>query len=82
MTLKFGTGTAPANGVAVTGTSVGSLKQTIGISGVGASYSVTTNRGNITGLTPGTAYWFDIAVVNGSGGTVNLTNVDCDAFEY
>lgn len=80
--FKFGTGTAPANAAAITGTSVGTSKQTVGISGVSTAFAEMTIGGNITGLSAGTAYWFDAAVTSPSSATIALTSVDCDAFEY
>jgi len=38
--------------------------------------------GNITGLTVGVAYWFDLAVSNiATGTTATVSNISCDAFE-
>ena len=70
--IRYGTGAAPANGAALTGTAAGlpqssrsdnSLTESIG------SHAV------ITGLTPGTAYWFDVSQACLAVGTVTLTNV-------
>jgi hypothetical protein len=35
----------------------------------------------VTGLTPGTAYWFDLTLATGSGNTVSLNSLDFNAFE-
>jgi hypothetical protein len=35
----------------------------------------------ITGLTPGTAYWFDINLAYGGASTASLANVACEAKE-
>ena len=76
----YGTGTAPLNGVAPTGTAVG---------GIGGTYSAVSTAGwtvtltaVITGLTPGTPYWFDISVFANSAGTCSITNVSCSAVEF
>lgn len=80
--VYYGTGTAPANAAAITGTQLGGNPQwdqtssafQFGFGGVG---------GVITGLTPGTAYWFDIALASPvATGTASLTNISCDAFEF
>jgi hypothetical protein len=77
--MKFGTGTAPLNGVAVTGTSVGTTQSFQSINAnAGGSISTT---GIITGLTPGTAYWFDLTQQAG-GGTATLTSITCTAMEF
>jgi hypothetical protein len=74
----FGTGTAPANAAAVTGTSIGSLLS-VTSTAVNASYSYTAG-GIVTGLTPGTAYWLDVAL-DVTGGTGTTNQVFCSAFE-
>lgn len=63
---RFGTGGAPANGAAVTGTNFGAV-------GTFTTQAPATNANvpmSITGLvtlTPGTAYWFDLALATSSG---------------
>ncbi len=57
--IRYGTGTAPVNGVAATGTVAGAA-QLVKASGVAAP----TMIGSVvvvTGLTSSTAYWFDLA---------------------
>lgn len=79
MQLRRGTGTAPTNGAAVTGTTVGnSLAPT--------NFIVTNNEqfslyGITTGLTPGTAYWIDFS---GSAptGTTTWGGMTCIAMEF
>lgn len=79
MTAKFGTGAAPANGVAVTGTTVGSAQT---VSSPGASLQATAVIGGIiTGLTPGTAYWFDVAL-SAQANTSSIQAIDCNAMEF
>lgn len=55
---RYGTGGAPANGVAVTGTQFPTLALTLKANGVGSG-SFFDLVGLLTGLTPGTTYWFD-----------------------
>lgn len=77
----YGTGTAPANAAAVTGTVFGGhATESIG--------PVAANRPNgiaftdLLTLTPGTAYWFDIGVDNGGGtGSVSVKNVSMSFVE-
>lgn len=76
----WGTGTAPANGVAATGTAVGPTVAST--SPTSTSATPFSAGGIITGLTPGTAYWFDISQATAGGGTSNLTNLTCNAMEF
>jgi len=77
---RFGTGTAPSNGAAASGTTVGSVvtgwvaanNGQLPFGGVG---------GIITGLTPGTAYWFDLTALVSSG-TGSLANISFSAMEF
>jgi hypothetical protein len=77
--LKFGTGAAPANGAAATGTSLGN--NVSGTSGVAAADAPFIAPGIITGLTPGTAYWFDLLLLV-SGGTGAVITPSCNAMEF
>jgi hypothetical protein len=74
----FGTGTAPAVAAPVTGTSIGGL---LPILSATANQSLSfTAGGLVTGLTPGTAYWLDLALdVNAGTGTAQT--VFCSAHE-
>ena len=67
--LLFGTGTAPANGAAATGTQIGQSTSFTSLSGQTVPVTLT---GIITGLTPGTAYWFDVALLQNASSTVTL----------
>lgn len=71
---RYGTGTAPANAAAVTGTRFGggsdpSIGPAAASRPVGFAFT-----GLITGLARGTACWFDLAV-KGATGTVTVKNV-------
>lgn len=75
----YGTGTAPANGDALTGT------RFIGDSG---SVSINANDPSpfsgahlVTGLTVGTAYWIDCAVKTDGTGTAKIADVIVSAIE-
>jgi hypothetical protein len=76
--LSYGTGAAPANGAAVTGTQTGGQLAWVSLTGQLTQTFALTNI--ITGLTVGTAYWFDIAGKS-SAGTVQLTNLNFAAVE-
>ena len=71
--ISYGTGTAPANGDAVTGTQVGSELAWVSLTGqLTQTFALHTV---ITGLTVGTDYWFDLAGKS-SAGTVQYTNAN------
>jgi hypothetical protein len=76
---RFGTGAAPVNGVAATGTTVGSaVTQAIT---TGAFNFLFDSGGIITGLTPGVAIWFDVTL-SATAGTASMTNISCSAMEF
>jgi hypothetical protein len=62
--LRYGTGTAPANAAALAGTNVSNVAATS--TGAGQALPFALN-GIVTGLTPGTAYWIDLGVVSSVG---------------
>lgn len=77
--LSYGTGTAPANAAAVTGTQVGSLTTMTFLTGVLlVPFSLTAI---VTGLTAGTAYWVDLALKAVTGGTASVTNLSVSVCE-
>jgi hypothetical protein len=76
--LSYGTGTAPVNGAAVTGTQIGSqIVQTALTGYLSTPFSLTAV---ISGLTVGTAYWLDLALKSSSG-NVSVTTVGVSAME-
>lgn len=77
--LRYGTGSAPANGDALTGTAVGGKVQYVASTTAGKSpFSLTSI---ITGLTATTAYWLDVGVAAITGGAAAIENVTIAAFE-
>lgn len=65
---RYGTGTAPANGAAVTGTVLGPAADPVVrvntvAAGVGTPHTVTDRLA----LTPGVSYWFDLKVASPAG---------------
>ncbi len=73
--LRTGTGTAPVNGAAVTGTLAG--KDQFGTGGPSTGFpAIIMLTGTVTGLTPGTAAWADAALSSNVGTTtLSLVNV-------
>lgn len=68
---RYGTGSAPANGDAVSGTTVGTKIVALPTSTTQRlPFSITVE---ISGLTPGTTYWFDLAMSR-TGGNATLKN--------
>jgi hypothetical protein len=78
---RFGTGTAPTNGAAVTGTRFGaSTDQAIRAANFNAGSPFAIDA--ILALTPGTAYWFDIALDTlTAADTAQITSVGVTIFE-
>ena len=75
----YGTGAAPTNGSLVTGSTATTSPQFSQGNAVGAigPFSIT---GIMSGLTPSTAYWLDMALVT-TAGTTSAVNVGCMAHE-
>jgi hypothetical protein len=71
--ICWGTGTAPANGAALTGTAIGSVQAFTSPSAAGKVPFCLTAV--LTGLTAGTAYWIDLAVAAVGGGTATVSSV-------
>lgn len=80
---RFGTGGAPANGAADTGTVVpqGNLNLRGNVSGSGGSAAFQV-IGALSGLTPGTAYWFDLAFnTSNAADAANLASLQVEISE-
>jgi hypothetical protein len=82
--LRTGTGSAPTNGAALTGTTRGGLVRvtnpTVALSSpvIRAPFSV---QGVATGLTLGTAVWIDVGLAATGGGTARIRNISISAVE-
>lgn len=77
--VAFGTGTAPVNGAAASGTVVGGTKHFVASTAAGQqglSWSIIA-----TGLTLGTAAWFDLQFQAVTGGNATLKDVDVTLVE-
>jgi len=76
--IRYGTGAAPTNGAALTGTAVGNNI---------ADNNPVTNKipfsvqAVVTGLTVGTAYWVDVGLAAITGGTASIATVSVSALE-
>jgi hypothetical protein len=78
--IRYGTGTAPANGAAPAGTPVGAIVQANSPS---ANFNLPFSvAAFLTGLTLGTTYWFDLLVATAGGaGPAAVSGVTVAAFE-
>ena len=76
----YGTGTAPSNGAAISGTTVGNyaVNQTL-IANAKVPFSI---GGIVTGLSTGTQIWLDAQINAVTGGAAILANMSCSAFEF
>jgi len=77
--IRYGTGAAPANAAALTGTALGKLKNMVastaaGKQGFALGYVV-------TGLTVATPYWIDVGLKAVTGNTASVYDVDIVAVE-
>lgn len=78
--IYYGTGTAPVNAAAITGTLVGSVPQ---FTTAAAAQRVPINITIIiTGLTLGTAYWLDLMLGAITSGTAAIKNITVTAVEF
>lgn len=77
--IRFGTGAAPANGAALTGSTIGqAVTTTSTASGDKVGFAL---LGRTTGLTLGTTYWVDVALASGGGGSASIANVSAMILE-
>jgi hypothetical protein len=79
--IRFGTGSAPANAAALTGTAVGSLEQWLSFGTTANIKSPFCCTAVITALTLGTAYWLDLGLAAITGDTAVVTDLSISAFE-
>ena len=89
--LSFGTGGAPANGAAVTGTQIGQIETWTSLTGALTGFLCV--HAVITGLavptintlratTASTPVWLDLAFLAVAAGTSSLTKLNISAFEF
>lgn len=71
--IQYGTGTAPTNGAALTGTTAGNqVTPVVQAANIGSPFAVYAIA---SGLTVSTAYWVDLAQFASVGGTCSLVNI-------
>ena len=76
--IYYGTGTAPANNVAFTGTAAGTVQNFVASTAAGKSpFAI---NAYLTGLVGGTAYWLDLAAT-ASANTTTVQHVNIIAIE-
>jgi len=78
--FNYGTGATPACSAATTGTTVGNLYEQISNTASARQYSESLSV-VITGLTPGTTYWFDVRVTDGNTNTWTYANPQISVVE-
>jgi hypothetical protein len=76
--IRVGTGSAPANAAALTGTAYGSLQSMTFTGVLKVPFSLTAL---VTGLTVGTAAWVDVSLAAVTAGTATMTSVACSVTE-
>jgi hypothetical protein len=76
--MRYGTGTAPMNGATPSGTSGSQVQANAALANGSIPFTLPFN---VTALSVGTAYWFDICLIV-NGGTGGLQNVSCSAIEF
>lgn len=77
--LAEGTGGAPANAAAATGTVISATQTWTALTGqLTTQFTITAAA---TGLALGTPVWFDLQIADVTGGTAAATNIDCTAQE-
>lgn len=79
--MRFGTGGAPANAAALTGTAIGSLVQWLSFGTTANIKSPFCLTAVTTGLTLGTAYWLDLGLAAITGDTAVVTDLNIAAYE-
>lgn len=75
-----GTGTAPANGAALTGTQFNQQLVFDAVQGASSGYPFMQN-GIVIGLSIGTSHWFDTGM-NATGANSNLADLYCQLIEF
>jgi hypothetical protein len=79
--LYYGTGTAPSNGNAVAGTLFTLAIMGSDYIGSGSKLISFSQTIPLTGLTIGTAYWFDAGLKAVTGGTASISNIGAQIVE-
>lgn len=78
--IRYGTGTAPVNGAALIGTPVGGAVRTYETGTF--PFSLNSIVGNVTPLTLGVTYWFDLSLAwRGNAGPVSVKDLSISILE-
>lgn len=79
MQIRTGTGTAPANGAALTGTAQGGkVRSNTAVSGELIPFAL---NAIVTGLTLNTAVWIDVGLAAITGGTASISDISISVHE-
>lgn len=78
--IRYGTGTAPVNAAALTGTAIGGLVNML--AAANNQRVPFTCQAIVTALTVATAYWIDVGLAAVTGGTAAIKNVSISANEF
>ncbi len=76
--IRYGSGAGPANGAGISGALAMANTMQIPVSANNTAFVL---YGVMTGLSPATAYWFDITA-NATAGTLNMSDITCIAEEF
>jgi len=77
--IRYGTGSAPANAAALTGTAIGAAQTFTSLVAAGKSGFCLTAI--VSGLTIATQYWIDVSLAAVTGGTATITNLTVTVHE-
>jgi hypothetical protein len=77
--IRYGTGTAPTNGAALTGTTTGSLIKMM--ENNAANRMPFQCNSIVSGLAVGTAYWIDLSLAAITGGTARIRDISISIVE-
>lgn len=80
ITGYYGTGGAPANGAAITGTQFG--RAAVIFNSVAGAEETWVIIALLTGVSPGTPYWFDVSVATSTSGTALVEMVTATLMEF
>lgn len=80
--ITYGTGTAPTNGAALTGTAIGSIQSSVLERATANDLQTFSLAAMVTGLALGTAVWIDIRLAAIVGGTALAKNITIIALEF
>ncbi len=77
--IRYGTGAAPANGAAITGTASGTLRNQLALNNnIPEAFSLNSIA---SGLTLATAYWIDISLAAIAGNTASVNDISISIVE-